>query len=172
MITKPVDSTSPVIFNPLLCGGTDIPDRFREIRRKIALLSFTLQNTLIANYAVGKTVYDESFTLTFAKMTYDTHDASPDVSRHSEVIMKGSTGNPGTLHSLSDRRRPDGGSSNRLADAILVDGAEFRLQKSPVDCPHRLYLRVSPTSGVGHEADNERVRIVSPWPLHRASLRQ
>ena len=64
--------------------------------KKAPYLSFTLQNTLIANYAVGKTVFDESFTLTYSKLTYVTHDANPDVSPHSEVIMKGSTGNPGT----------------------------------------------------------------------------
>ena len=97
VVTKSEDSASTALFNQSLNGeAVTVQIDFVKPGEKSPYLTYTLQNTRIIDFARGTSSSDERITLKFKKMTSDTHDASPDVSRHSEVIMKGSTGNPGT----------------------------------------------------------------------------
>ena len=55
-------------------------------------LTYTLQNALISSFQRGPT---ESVTLTFTKLTLNTHGTGPDVSGHAEGFMKGWNASPG-----------------------------------------------------------------------------
>jgi type VI protein secretion system component Hcp len=97
VVTKSQDSSSADIFNRSLYGeGLTVQIDLMKPGKKSPYLTYTLQDTHFSGFFPGNHSSDERVTLDFAKMTYDTHDAAPDVSRHSEVIMKGSSGNPGT----------------------------------------------------------------------------
>ena len=91
-ITKSMDSASMALWRETLYGdGVTIQIDF--VKSGGAYLTYTLQNTLISGFQPGPT---ESLTLTFGKMTFDTHGTGPDVSRHAEGFMKGWHASPGT----------------------------------------------------------------------------
>jgi type VI secretion system secreted protein Hcp len=92
VITKPMDSASMALWRQSLYGeGVTIQIDF--VKSGGAYLTYTLQNALISGYQPGAT---ESLTLNFTKMTFDTHGAGPDVSRHAEGFVKGWHASPGT----------------------------------------------------------------------------
>ena len=92
VVTKSMDSASMALWRESMHGeGVTIQIDF--VKSGGAYLTYTLQNALISFYQPGTT---ESLTLSFTKMTYDTHGAGPDVSRHAEGLMKGWDASPGT----------------------------------------------------------------------------
>jgi type VI secretion system secreted protein Hcp len=96
VITKSQDSTSMQLFHRSVYSRPLTVDvHFVKPGETEPNLSFTLQNTEISNFVMASGQSDESFTLAFSKITYNAHEASPDVSRHSKVLMKRSTGKRG-----------------------------------------------------------------------------
>ena len=92
VVTKSMDSASMALWRESLHGeGVTIQIDF--VKSGGAYLTYTLQNSLISFYQPGVT---ESLTLSFSKMTFDTHGAGPDVSRHAEGFMKGWHASPDT----------------------------------------------------------------------------
>ena len=91
-ITKSMDSASMALWKQSLYGeGLTIQIDF--VKPGGTYLTYTLQNAVISGFQRGPT---ETLTLTFAKMTYDTHGTGPDVSGHAEGFMKGLNAGPGT----------------------------------------------------------------------------
>jgi type VI secretion system secreted protein Hcp len=90
VITKPQDSTSMALWKQSLWGeGVTIQIDFVKSDRPY--LTYTLQNALISGYTPGPM---ESLSLTFTKMTFDTHGTGPDVSGHAAGFMKGWNASP------------------------------------------------------------------------------
>jgi type VI secretion system secreted protein Hcp len=95
-ITKSQDSTSMQLFNRSINSPPLTVDvHFVKPGETEPYLSFSLQNTEISSFGIASGTSEERLTLAFSKITYNTHEASPDVSRHSKVIMNRSTGKRG-----------------------------------------------------------------------------
>jgi type VI secretion system secreted protein Hcp len=91
-ITKSMDSASMALWKQSLYGdGLTIQIDF--VKSDAPYLTYTLQNAVISGFQRGAT---ETVTLTFTKMTYDTHGTGPDVSGHAEGLMKGLNAGAGT----------------------------------------------------------------------------
>ena len=91
-ITKPMDSASMALWKQSLHGeGLTIQIDF--VKSGGPYLTYTLQNALISNYQPG---LNESLSLNYTKITFDTHDTGPDVSGHAERFMKGWNTSPAT----------------------------------------------------------------------------
>jgi type VI protein secretion system component Hcp len=98
-ITKSPDSTSMEIFNRSIDGRPMTVDvHFVKPGETVPYVSFSLQNTEISYFGIANGQFEESLTLAFSKISYNTHEASPDVSHHSKVLMKRSTGKRGAHH--------------------------------------------------------------------------
>jgi type VI protein secretion system component Hcp len=92
VITKPMDSASMALWKQSLHGeGVTIQIDF--VKSGGPYLTYTLQNALISGYQPGLT---ESLSLSFTKITFDTHDTGPDVSGHAERFMTGWNASPST----------------------------------------------------------------------------
>jgi len=89
-ITKSQDSASMALWKQSLWGeGMTI--QIDLVKSGRPYLTYTLQNALISGYTPGPM---ESLSLTFTKMTFDTHGTGPDVSGHAAGFMKGWNGSP------------------------------------------------------------------------------
>jgi type VI secretion system secreted protein Hcp len=94
-ITKSMDCASAALFLQSLNGeGLTIQIEFvKSGEPDSTYLTFTLQNALISGYQPSRSQAgppSESITLNFTKITFDTHGIGPDVSRHAEMLMRGS----------------------------------------------------------------------------------
>lgn len=91
VITKSMDSASMALWQQSLYGeGLTIQIDF--VKSDNAYLTYTLQNALISGFQRGTT---ETISLTFTKLTLNTHGTGPDVSGHAEGFMKGWNASPG-----------------------------------------------------------------------------
>ena len=93
VITKSQDSASMALWKQSLWGeGMTIQIDFVKSGGG-PYLTYTLQNALVSGSTPGPL---ESLSLTFTKMTFDTHGTGPDVSGHAAGFMKGWNGSPAT----------------------------------------------------------------------------
>lgn len=93
-ITKSMDSASTVLWHESLHGeGLTIQIDFAK--SDAPYLTYTLLNALVSGFQPGPGTA-ESLTLTFTKMTLDSHGTGPDVSGHAEGVMKQWHASPGT----------------------------------------------------------------------------
>jgi type VI protein secretion system component Hcp len=91
-ITKAADSASMALWNQSLYGEA-LTIQIDFLKSDEPYLTYTLQNALISGYQRGPT---ETLTLSFTKMTLDTHGTGPDVSGHAQGFMTGWHASPGT----------------------------------------------------------------------------
>jgi type VI protein secretion system component Hcp len=84
--TKSMDSASTALWHESLYGeGLTIQIDF--VKSDAPYLTYTLLNALISSFQPGPGT-TESLSLTFTKMTLDSHGTGPDVSGHAEGVMK------------------------------------------------------------------------------------
>jgi type VI secretion system secreted protein Hcp len=103
VITKMMDSATTALFRQSMNGeGVTIQIDFVKPGGKkgappSTYLSITLHDALISNYQIVNRFSraTETLTLNFAKMTFDLHDAGPDVSDHATGRMMGWDSRPG-----------------------------------------------------------------------------
>ena len=86
VVTKSMDSASAALWHESLYGeGLTIQIDF--VKADAPYLTYTLLNAVISGFQTGPGTA-ESVTLTFTKMTLDSHGTGPDVSGHAEGVMK------------------------------------------------------------------------------------
>jgi type VI secretion system secreted protein Hcp len=85
-ITKSMDSASAALWHESLYGeGLTIQIDF--VKSDAPYLTYTLLNAVVSGFQPGPGT-SECLTLTFTKMTLDSHGTGPDVSGHAEGVMK------------------------------------------------------------------------------------
>lgn len=94
VITKSMDSASTALWHESLYGER-LTIQVDFVKSDAPYLTYTLLNAVISSFQPGPGTA-ESVTLTFTKMTLDSHGTGPDASGHAEGVMKQWHASPGT----------------------------------------------------------------------------